>query len=178
MRSHLLAPALLPVLLISCGPAGPDSRGHRAAFPDLHTRLVRTQATALDGEALHEHLSHAAVGEALTRAYLQAAEAGRRRRAAGAAVQIEEVRYADVEVLARGPQGSQLHAAWIVTGTVRHGDHTHRRATRYAGLYRVVDTRAGPRIAEERAGDSARLLAPPPAGTGDTTALDLLEASP
>jgi hypothetical protein len=175
---RLLAPALLPLLLVSCDAVGPPARGHRAAFPGLHTRLVLTQATTLVADDLHAHLSEALVGEALTRGFLRSAAAGRRRQTEGATVRIEDVRYEDVQIIARGPEGSELQASWIVSGTVRHGDHAHRRATRYAGRYLVVDTPHGPRIAEERGGDATRLPAPPPASDGGASALDLLGAPP
>lgn len=175
MRRRFLAPALLLLLLASCDAGRTVVRSHLAAFPDLHTRLVRTQSTSLEAAALHEHLAAALVGEALTQGFLRAAESARRREAEGTTVRIEGVEYEVMEIISRGPGGSHLQASWLVTGTVRHGDHSHRRSTRYAGRYLIVDTPEGPRIAEERAGDAERLPAPPPTGARSTPALDLLE---
>lgn len=174
MRRRFLAPALPLFLLASCDAGGTVVQGHLAAFPDLHSRLVRTQGTSLEAAALHEHLSAALVGGALTEGFLRAAESSRRRVAEGATVRIEGVEYEALEIISQGPGGSHLQASWLVTGTVRHGDHSHRRSTRYAGRYLIVDTPKGPRIAEERAGDAERLPAPPPRGGRSTSALDLL----
>lgn len=174
MLRRFLVPALAPPLLAACGAGSRASLEHRDAFAGLHERLVQTQGLRLEGGALHEHLAGALVGEALTEGFLQAAEAERRRRASATAVHVDAVAHEDLELLGHRDGATDLRATWVVTGRVTHGDHMHRRATRFEARYRVVDTPAGPRIADERASDATRLPAPLPADGGGASALELL----
>ncbi|MEC8424601.1 MAG: hypothetical protein VX000_12545, partial [Myxococcota bacterium] len=170
-----------PVVIgaVSCTDGSRDALAHRAAFPDLHARVITAQASGLTDGPLHDHLAGALVGQALTNAFLAEAAAARRRTLAGASVEVESFEHETLEVMSHTPGSTRIRATWLVVGRVQHGDHAHRRATRYAGRYRVVDTPLGPRIAEERAEDAVRLPAAPRRASRSTTpALDLLEQVP
>jgi hypothetical protein len=164
---------LLATLACTGGAPRPDAAD---TFRRLHEPLVRAQALPADPEAVHAHLAPVLDGEALTRAFLQTMAGARRRAESGARVDVETVAYESVELRSRSAGRTVLDAEWVVTGTVHHGDHAHRRATRYAGRYTVASTPLGPRITAERARDAVRLPAPPPGADASTSALELLGA--
>lgn len=164
---------LLATLTCTGDGRGPDVAD---AFQRLHAPLVHAQTLPADPGALHAHLQAVLAGEALTRGFLQTMAAARRRAEGGARVDIEQVSYESVEIRSRSAGETVLDAEWVVTGTVHHGDHAHRRATRYAGRYTLGPTPGGLRITAERARDAVRLPAPPPGTDASTSALDLLGA--
>lgn len=165
---------LLAIVSWSCTPHSTGTADLIGQFEALHEPVVRAQGLGLEDAALHAHLAGSLDGEALTVAFLAASATARTRQLEGARVEVESVVYETIDVLHRTARDAELDASWLVTGSVHHGDHSHRRATRYAARYRMQDTAQGPRITAERARDAVRLpAAPPPGARAPQTALEL-----
>jgi len=170
---------LLVTVAWACTPPASGTTGVIEQFQTLHEPVVRAQGLRLDAANLHEHLARSFDGEALTRGFLAASSTARMRQHEGARVEVQSVVYEAIDVRRHTMGVAELDATWLVTGSVHHGDHSHRRATRYAARYRMSDTPRGLRITDERARDAVRLPAAPPRRAGAIrTALELRGVGP
>lgn len=150
--------AIAAGLLLGCGGAAPPSP---EAFAPLHRAVITAAAAPPDRDALWDALDHALTGEARTAVYAAAWAAAVQREARGARVHLDAITHDPPVVRSQGPGRVELEVAWVVRGTVHHGDHAHVRENAHRARATLVSTPAGPRIAALHPADSRRRALPP-----------------